>query len=166
MNTCQKKVWTQLFLVSSYTYKSCIKLVSSFNKKLTQILIISSIVPIRSLEAYFCANLLQLHFSTIYLFLHTSLLIHFYLFIWVTINLDPVHQNLLNWRKRFNIIEGIGRGVLYLHRDSRLKIIHRDLKASNILLDQELNPKISDFGTTRIFGANDDQTKTKRVVGT
>ncbi|KAL4625486.1 hypothetical protein ACB092_05G029900 [Castanea dentata] len=79
---------------------------------------------------------------------------------------DPVHQKLLNWRKRFNIIEGICRGLLYLQRDSRLKIIHRDLKASNILLDQELNPKISDFGMARIFGGNEDQVKTKRVVGT
>ncbi|KAL4625477.1 hypothetical protein ACB092_05G029100, partial [Castanea dentata] len=79
---------------------------------------------------------------------------------------DPVHQKLLNWRKRFNIIEGICRGLLYLHRDSRLKIIHRDLKASNILLDQELNPKISYFGMARVFGGNEDQVKTKRVVGT
>uniref|UniRef100_A0A7N2LN04 Receptor-like serine/threonine-protein kinase n=1 Tax=Quercus lobata TaxID=97700 RepID=A0A7N2LN04_QUELO len=79
---------------------------------------------------------------------------------------DPVHQKLLNWRKRFYIIEGICRGLLYLHRDSRLKIIHRDLKASNILLDQELNPKISDFGMVRIYGGNEDQVKTKRVVGT
>ncbi|KAM4079733.1 hypothetical protein ACJW30_09G137300 [Castanea mollissima] len=79
---------------------------------------------------------------------------------------DSHKEILLDWRKRFNIIEGIGRGLLYLHRDSRLRIIHRDLKTSNILLDNDLNPKISDFGMARIFRSNEDQANTNRVVGT
>ncbi|KAG4938740.1 hypothetical protein JHK82_044538 [Glycine max] len=80
---------------------------------------------------------------------------------------DPLQRKILDWKKRFNIIEGIARGILYLHRDSRLRIIHRDLKASNILLDDEMHPKISDFGLARIVrSGDDDEANTKRVVGT
>jgi serine/threonine protein kinase len=73
---------------------------------------------------------------------------------------------MLNWRKRFEIIDGIVRGILYLHQDSRLRIIHRDLKTSNVLLDAEMNPKISDFGIARIFKGDQLHDKTTRVVGT
>ncbi|XP_076926269.1 G-type lectin S-receptor-like serine/threonine-protein kinase At4g27290 [Bidens hawaiensis] len=79
---------------------------------------------------------------------------------------DKTQSMFLDWTMRFKIIKGIARGLVYLHQDSRLRIIHRDLKASNILLDHDMNPKISDFGIARSFGGNESQANTARVVGT
>ncbi|XAR65589.1 Non-specific serine/threonine protein kinase [Bertholletia excelsa] len=79
---------------------------------------------------------------------------------------DPQKREQLDWPRRYKIIEGIARGMLYLHEDSKLKIIHRDLKASNVLLDGEMNAKISDFGMARIFGEDQSQANTSHVVGT
>ena len=88
------------------------------------------------------------------------------IFSYVLTKTDPIKSRQLDWAKRAAIVGGIARGILYLHEDSRLKIIHRDLKASNVLLDEEMNPKISDFGTARIFGSNQIDANTNKVVGT
>ncbi|KAL5583551.1 hypothetical protein UlMin_015993 [Ulmus minor] len=79
---------------------------------------------------------------------------------------DPSKSEFLDWEIRFDIILGIARGLLYLHQDSRLRIIHRDLKTSNILLDQVMNPKISDFGLAKIVGGKQTEANSSRVVGT
>lgn len=79
---------------------------------------------------------------------------------------DPIKRANLNWERRFKIIKDTARGLLYLHEDSRLQIVHRDLKTSNILLDEEMNPKITDFGIARLFDANQTHGMTKTVVGT
>ncbi|CAI9273446.1 unnamed protein product [Lactuca saligna] len=79
---------------------------------------------------------------------------------------DASRSIMLDWPLRFHIINGIARGLLYLHQDSRLRIVHRDLKAGNILLDKDMNPKISDFGLARKFSGYETEANTNKVVGT
>lgn len=79
---------------------------------------------------------------------------------------DKMKSASLDWTKRFQIVICMVRGLLYLHEEAPERIIHRDIKASNILLDEQLNPKISDFGLARLFPGEDTHVNTFRISGT
>jgi serine/threonine protein kinase len=92
-----------------------------------------------------------------------SLLI--FLFVCDAIIVDTTKRHLLNWTERYEIIVGTARGLAYLHEESENRIIHRDIKASNILLDNKYRPKIADFGLAKLF-AEDESHISTRVAGT
>ena len=74
--------------------------------------------------------------------------------------------SLLDWSKRINIIKGLAEGLVYLHKQSKLWIVHRDLKPKNVLLDHDMNPKISDFGSAVTLNSDASEGHTSRVVRT
>ncbi|XAR65585.1 Non-specific serine/threonine protein kinase [Bertholletia excelsa] len=77
---------------------------------------------------------------------------------------DRLQRKVLNWDTRYKIIVGIAQGLLYLHEESSRQIIHRDLKAGNILLDDDMNPRIAGFGMARLLDSNQSTGQTKRIA--
>lgn len=73
---------------------------------------------------------------------------------------DSFKKNELDWERRFDIIIGTAEGLAYLHTSCEVRIIHRDIKASNILLDENFKPKISDFGLVRYFAGDQSHLST------
>lgn len=118
-------------------------------------------MPSKSLDAFLFSMCPSLSAHLISQYERTNMLIGFWS-LWLNRSWKATAFRL---KKQFDIIEGIARGLLYLHRDSRLRVVHRDLKASNILLDADMKPKISDFGMARMFGGDQNQFNTNRVVG-
>lgn len=151
----------EVLLILKLQHKNLVKLLG-FCVDGDEKLLVYEFMPNSSLDAIlfgmrfsFSFIIVPLNSQNIDLFLFLALLI-----------LDPRKRGLLCWSKRINIVNGIAKGILYLHEDSRLRIIHRDLKASNVLLDYDMNPKISDFGMARIFAGSEGEVNTARIVGT
>ncbi|KAH9530400.1 hypothetical protein CY35_U001000 [Sphagnum magellanicum] len=75
-------------------------------------------------------------------------------------------SQVMNWPTRMKICLGVAQGLYYLHVSSQTRIIHRDIKASNILLDKDLNPKIADFGLARPIQDGKSEIMTQKCAGT
>ncbi|XP_042426524.1 cysteine-rich receptor-like protein kinase 10 isoform X2 [Zingiber officinale] len=147
----------ELVLVAKLQHRNLVKLLGVCLEE--EKMLIYEYVPNRSLDLYLYGNHQFVHSYEMQVAAlqinHSN-----------TVNVDPARGKELPWGTRYKIINGIAQGLLYLHEESQIKIIHRDLKASNILLDAEMNPKISDFGLAKLFDGDQTQGTTNRVIGT
>jgi serine/threonine protein kinase len=155
-----KEFINEVKLIANLQHRNLVKLLGCCIQNNEKLLIYEFMIN-RSLD-YFIFGLKS---SPIYHFLLIFCYMCFSNWGWKFLS-DESRKSLLHWTQRFQIICGIARGLLYLHEDSRLRIIHRDLKTSNILLDENMNPKISDFGLARTLWGDEGEGETKRVVGT
>ncbi|XP_059436760.1 cysteine-rich receptor-like protein kinase 10 [Corylus avellana] len=143
----------EVVLIAKLNHRNLVRLLG-FCEEGDEKLLIYEYVPNKSLD-YFLFGLANLNFITSTSFLFFLPFLYY-----------PANQRQLDWSGRYKIIGGIAQGILYLHEDSRIRIIHRDLKVSNILLDDNMNAKISDFGLARIFVVDQTQGNTSQIVGT
>ncbi|XP_033129579.1 cysteine-rich receptor-like protein kinase 26 isoform X3 [Brassica rapa] len=133
----------EFLLVAKLQHRNLVKLLG-YSIDGTERLLVYEYLPHTSLDKFI--------FGTKFIHYHQFLGCLFLFFLTcLSMFTDPIHGKELDWEVRYKIIGGVARGLLYLHQDSRLRIIHRDLKASNILLDEEMTPKIADFGLARLF---------------
>ena len=154
----------EIKLISKLQHRNLVRLLGCCIDGEEKLLIYEFMVN-KSLDSFLFGMLLVLHLP-----LHYNSFSIFFLgqliCIFILLAIDTTLKLEIDWPKRFNIIQGVARGLLYLHRDSCLKVIHRDMKVSNILLDVNMDPKISDFGLARMVQGTQHQDSTRRVVGT
>jgi serine/threonine protein kinase len=151
----------EVVLIAKLQHKNLVKLLGCCILE-DEKLLVYEYLPNKSLD-YFLFGISYLKFSILLIFRNNKFAHTLLIYL---VPSDSATKAMLQWPTRFKIIQGVARGIMYLHQDSRLTILHRDLKASNILLDKEMSPKISDFGMARIFCGDQHYANTNRVVGT
>jgi len=160
----KEEFMNEIVLISKLQHKNLVRILGCCIEGEEKLLIYEFMLN-NSLDTFLFGGFLLasfLYYQQLFLYMELSYLIVHTLYC----RLDSRKRLEIDWPKRFDIIQGIARGIHYLHRDSHLKVIHRDLKVSNILLDEKMNPKISDFGLARMYQGTEYQDNTRRVVGT
>ncbi|XP_072147667.1 cysteine-rich receptor-like protein kinase 19 isoform X3 [Setaria viridis] len=149
----------EIQLISKLQHKNLVKLLGYCTKGDQEKMLVYEYMENKSLDCFIFGKTRRFYMRNVVYSMSTALMNYTYF-------AENVKGAQLNWSKRLHIIDGIAHGLLYLHNYSRICVVHRDLKASNILLDSEMNPRISDFGMARIFCSNVKESNTTRIVGT
>lgn len=166
----EKEFKNEIALLAKLQHRNLVRLLGFCLEK-EERLLVHEFVPNASLDHFLFG---MLHFYSLYS-VYTSLAFGYCLLLCCIVRIkrfthhmlvDSTTQKSLDWGVRKKIISGITRGLLYLHEDSRLRIIHRDLKAGNILLDAEMNPKIADFGLAKLFLVDETHADASKIAGT